>query len=99
MATATETKKSAEAKSGESKPVFSFRSGRVWASVFSRSVSNKAGKVYDLFSTSIQKSYKDQADEWAYTSNFDTEDLADVQLATHKAFEFIRTQKVEQAAE
>ena len=99
MATATETKKSADTKPGESKPVFTFRSGRVWASVFSRSVANKAGKVYELFSTSIQKSYKDKSDEWAYTSNYDTEDLADVQLATFKAFEFIRTQKGDQAAE
>lgn len=76
------------------KPVKTFKCGLLSASVWSRQ-SSKGGVFYNA---TMQRAYKDQSDQWNYTSHFGREDLATVAWLSYRALEWICAKEVEDRA-
>ena len=76
-------------------PVFSYRSGNVRGSVFADELSRKDGNgSFSKYRASIQKFYKKKdSDDWAYTSNFDEDELFDVHLVAEELYKFIKADR------
>ena len=69
-------------------PVFKSRVGHVTVSVWSNN--NKDGEVF--YSSSIQKSYKDDQDKWQNTDSLSPSDMLSARKALDKAHDFILEQ-------
>lgn len=83
-----------EKKKGKS-PVKKFRAGNVSANIF-KSIVKKGKETYTFFNTNVQKSYKDEDDEWQTTSNFGLHDLPKVSLVSTQAFAWIMQESKEE---
>ena len=95
MSTATAAAEAEAATVGNKSPVFSYRSGNVRGSVFADEVSRKDGNgSFSTYRASIQKFYKKKdSDDWAYTSNFDEDELFDVHLVAAELYKFIKAER------
>jgi hypothetical protein len=69
-------------------PVFKYRVGSVTCSVWQNA--SKEGVVF--YSTTLQKSYKDDNDNWQNTDSLNTGDLLSAMKALDKTHDFIINQ-------
>ena len=74
------------------KPATTIRIGGVKASVWKNETDD--GRPFSV--TQFTRSYRDKDDKWQETSNFSTDDLPKLELATRKAFEFAMTTMLEE---
>jgi hypothetical protein len=95
MSAATAAADSETASGTKNSPVFSYRSGNVRGSVFADELSRKDGNgSFSKYRASIQKFYKKKdSDDWAYTSNFDEDELFDVHLVAEELYKFIKADR------
>lgn len=71
-----------------SKPVKSFSTGNIRASIWRKEV-EQDGRTVVRFSVRIQKQYKNDKNEWQNTDYYFPEELPKLETVIRKAFEFI----------
>jgi hypothetical protein len=76
------------------KPLKQFRLGALSVAVWERR--NDKGDVW--FTATPQRAYKNQAEEWDYTTSFDANDLPVVAALMNQAFSFIVATEAAHAA-
>lgn len=74
------------------KPIKKFMIGSVSASVFKKHVKTEEND-FNAYNVSIQKSYKDDNDEWQNTNNFNDLDLGNVIGVSFLAQAFIASER------
>ena len=77
-----------EKKSGNM-PEKKYRVGGVTATVWKNSNKNKDGVEFELFSISLERSYKDKDDNWKKTNSFMSEDVSKAILVLKEAYRYI----------
>lgn len=77
----------------QNKPVKSFRAGHVSAAIW-QSEEQRNGQTFLKYSVRIQKRYKKDG-EYQDTGYYFDNDLADLELVTRKAREFVRIRESE----
>lgn len=71
-------------------PMKKFKAGQIVASIWKY---RKEGDDYDTFSVTVEKNYKDKADNWKRTSSMQISDLPKVELVTNKTYEYLVTKQ------
>ena len=69
-------------------PEKKFRAGALSATVWKNTI-EKEGKTFDFKTVSLERSYKDNNDEWQTTSNMRINDLPKAVLVLNKAYEYL----------
>ena len=70
-------------------PVKKYRAGGIVASVWENKGKDKNGNETKFNTVSMDRSYKDQDNEWQKTSSLRKNDLPKAVLVLNKAFEFL----------
>lgn len=81
--------------SEENKPIHKIRAGGVVATVWENERENKDGNKYTSKSVTIERSFKDQEDNWQTTNSFNIVDLAKLQAVLMRVNELILISKEE----
>lgn len=91
--------KQVEKKTEEKKmPEAKFRSGVLSATVWAHEVEGEYGKN-QVFSFTIDRSYKDKDNEWQTTTSFRRQDIGAVRMLLDKVADFILLDEDEEEAE
>lgn len=73
----------------ENKPTKSFKAGAVCASIFENEKQSADGRSYTLHRIVMDRSYKDQHDQWQKTHGLSEGDLPKAILVLQKAYEYL----------
>ena len=77
------------AKDKKNAPVHKIRTGVIEIAIWRKTVESKDGD-FEVYNSSLSKSYKDKDGEWQTTNNYNLNDLPVVAMLTQKAFEWIK---------
>ena len=75
--------------SKENKPVHKVRMGGVTGTIWENEIETKAKEKITVFNTTIERSYKDDKDEWKTTSSMKLNDLPKVMMVSQECFKWI----------
>ncbi len=78
------------------KPEKKFRAGPITATLWKNSVTRQDGTTGEFYTISLERSYKDKADQWAKTQSLRVNDLPKATLVLNKAYEFLTLKEVDQ---
>lgn len=79
----------------ENKPIHTIRVGGIKASIW-ENLSQGGNKFY---TTTIVRTFKDEADQWRESNSYLPDDLPKLELASKKAFEYVHSIVPEKKAE
>jgi len=70
--------------------------GTVQAAIWTNEITKKDGQTWKKSVAQIEKRYKNSAGEWASTTSFDANDLADLIMVAEDARRFLKKKSDEQ---
>lgn len=76
----------------ENKPVKTFRSGGVKASVW-KNTTEKNGQSIEFYNVSVTRSYKDKDGNWQETNNYTSADLPKLSAVARLAFDHLNVKE------
>ncbi len=71
------------------RPIIEFTAGRVRASVWYDEVTKKTNESFSVFTTRVEKRFKDAQGKWQSSGSFGRQDLADLELVVLAARQYV----------
>lgn len=85
-------KSSKKVSKKSNKPIKTFRLGSCSLSIWEKEIKGKFGKQ-TLYNFSMQRSYKDDHNQWQHTTNFSISDIKAIEWLLNEAYNWVALQK------